>query len=1143
MISRTIRQGRRVALIFGLVALLTCGVHAEDIDIYQGAGGNGGAANLLIILDNSGASNASATYNCGSDGLTPGPDDPGGTSGGKNNGKGNNGNGNNGNGNGGGGTGFGFERCGLYQAIKSIQNDPSLLGNINVGLMYFAGAKRDNGPNDGGLFYAPPRSSMPIALPNMDTQGVTAMLNRIADMNTGSDTANKNRISESMQEAWAFYQRKVGLSGTDYKNVPADTYMCARNFVLYIGYATNSQGPQGNDKDAADKLKAAADIGSITQLPVPLWKSPVTGETANAGANDEHSNTADEWAQFMHAGTLPGSAKAYPSIDTYSLILSDGKNPKYEQLMVSMARNGGGDYVVINPNEAGSLDQFVKALVGVFHNVQAVNGAFAAPVLPVSANTQETYQNQVFLGVFRPDQNGKPRWVGNLKQYRFGATENVTVDLFMADANGKPALNPATGFFKPDAVSYWTRKDTENLPDKVDANKGGFWLNSYLGLGAADGFDLPDGQFVEKGGAGQQARLKLLTSTDQRNVYTCPQTGCSAGSALSNNAFDDKQSALTDNPGPFGLPTSATSDQRKQFVNWVRGADTASTAGDAAAGVEANSPRADPSIKVRGSVHGDVLHSRPAVANYAGNTGTVVFYGSNDGMFRAVNGNQPGNCPGAGDCAIGDVPAGGELWSFVAPEFFGCLGALYHNTSTLQLGATAPAGTSCNDPKNPSGKPYFFDGTPTVYHDETSKKWYLFAPARRGGRILYAFDITDPAAPKFLWKIAGGSGDFAELGQTWSQPKAARVKGNPGPVLIFGGGYDVNQDGDPPASTDKMGRAIFVVDAVSGALLWQASYGESGADNTCTTSGKTCQLKGMTYSIPADVTLVDTNRNGTIDRLYAADTGGNLWRVDLEPDGTGAVNTWKAYRLAALGGSGNNKRKFLFAPDVVLVKEYHIVAAVSGDREHPLEASGGANSVVNRFYMIRDTHAGADGAANWEMIEDNTDSSKDTKPDHLEMVPMDGSNLVDPADESVRGYYISLNHGPGEKGVNAPTTMGGATYFGTNRPTPKVASGDTLCRANLGEARGYKVNLFTGKTLSNPFTGGGLPPSPVAGVLEIDVNGEPQKVPFVIGSPEAQSPLEASSVDSVGSKLLFKTYWSSQYDQGQNMSETQPGAQ
>jgi hypothetical protein len=44
------------------------------------------------------------------------------------------------------------------------------------------------------------------------------------------------------------------------------------------------------------------------------------------------------------------------------------------------------------------------------------------------------------------------------------------------------------------------------------------------------------------------------------------------------------------------------------------------------------------------------------------------------------------------------------------------------------------------------------DGVLTVYEDPTNDKKYLFATMRRGGRFIYAFDITDPENPKYLWR-------------------------------------------------------------------------------------------------------------------------------------------------------------------------------------------------------------------------------------------------------------------------------------------------------------------------------------------------------------------------------------------------------
>ena len=173
--------------------------------------------------------------------------------------------------------------------------------------------------------------------------------------------------------------------------------------------------------------------------------------------------------------------------------------------------------------------------------------------------------------------------------------------------------------------------------------------------------------------------------------------------------------------------------------------------------------------------------------------------------------------------------------------------------------------------------------------------------------MIYALNVDDPANPIFLWKKT--EVDIPELGYTWSAPKAARVRGYANPVLIFGGGYDNAEDSEPPL-TNTMGRGIFILDATNGTVVWQASYSGSGG-TTC--AGTNCALSGMTHSIPADVTLVnrDFDTNGYIDRIYAADMGGNIWRVDLEPAGYTAAaspsarSTWQVTKFASLGGTGD----------------------------------------------------------------------------------------------------------------------------------------------------------------------------------------------------------------------------------------------
>ena len=37
----------------------------------------------------------------------------------------------------------------------------------------------------------------------------------------------------------------------------------------------------------------------------------------------------------------------------------------------------------------------------------------------------------------------------------------------------------------------------------------------------------------------------------------------------------------------------------------------------------------------------------------------------------------------------------------------------------------------------------------------------------------------------------------------------------------------------------------------------------------------------MKYSIPSDITRLDSDGDGKVDRLYVGDTGGRVWRFDI----------------------------------------------------------------------------------------------------------------------------------------------------------------------------------------------------------------------------------------------------------------------
>ncbi len=102
---------------------------------------------------------------------------------------------------------------------------------------------------------------------------------------------------------------------------------------------------------------------------------------------------------------------------------------------------------------------------------------------------------------------------------------------------------------------------------------------------------------------------------------------------------------------------------RTALIDWVRGEDNKDDENKNLSSTDA-----------RAYIHGDLLHSRPAVVNYnrtAGDRDVVVYYGTNDGIFRAVKGGQ-------------DDADGWEKWGIVFPEFFGKLKLLRDNDTVIE---------------------------------------------------------------------------------------------------------------------------------------------------------------------------------------------------------------------------------------------------------------------------------------------------------------------------------------------------------------------------------------------------------------------------------------------------------------------------
>jgi len=847
--------------------------------------------------------------------------------------------------------------------------------------------------------------------------------------------------------------------------------------VLASACATNNNVPasvisanpgyasfQGSDTGGTAGCSGAQTVRQYSGCNPVITITP-TGASAVPSTSD--ARYADEWSKYLYTTDVSAEG-GRQNAAVYAIdVFKDAQDARQTALLSSMAKHGGGRYF-----SATSEQAILNALREILIEIQAVNSVFASASLPINATNRAQNENQVFIGMFRPDADGKPRWYGNLKRYQvalFGAEAKL------ADMNGVDAVSAATGFVQSCAASFWTR------------DSGTFWNFSPISSGmctaaATSPFsDLPDGPLVEKGAAagvlrrGNDPAAVTPTNAVNRTMLTCPSAG-SCSSLVPFNTTNVSQAAVG----------AADAAAHQRIIDYTLGKDV-------------NDENANTDlVEVRASVHGDVAHSRPLPINYGGSTGVVVYYGGNDSSFRAISGAD-----------------GRELWAFVAPEHHGKLKRLTDNSPLITYPDTPPTVPS-------QRKDYFFDGSVGVYQNADNTQVWVFPTMRRGGRMLYAFDVTTPSAPALKWRVGcpnltddtGCTGGFAGIGQTWPFPNVARIKGyNSGndPVIVMGGGYDACEDADSSSPScggvGVKGKKVYVIDAGSGALL--ASF------NTL-------------RSVAADVTLIDRDFDGLVDHAIVADTGGNLYRIDFVDPVTRLplpAASWAIYHTARTNAAG---RKFQFAPAVLAagLPDRVLIALGSGDRERPLQTNYPyVETIANRFYMFVDilsttgVPVDLDGGTMANFTSNTTCATT--------------------LGSSLNGWYMDLNAGRGEQTVTSASIFGGLIFFSTNRPVPPTPG---QCGADLGEARGYAVNLLNasgaadtealcGGIRSGVFLGGGLPPSPVVGI--VPVAGKP--VTVMIGgiqrSGGASSPIGAQRVRPAITQKRLRTYWYTHGDQ------------
>jgi type IV pilus assembly protein PilY1 len=234
---------------------------------------------------------------------------------------------------------------------------------------------------------------------------------------------------------------------------------------------------------------------------------------------------------------------------------------------------------------------------------------------------------------------------------------------------------------------------------------------------------------------------------------------------------------------------------------------------------------------------------------------SVVFVGSNGGMLHAF-----------------DAATGNELLGYVPGAVLNRLSLLTSKAYNLDL--TVDGGVFAGDIK---------DGGLTGQW-----KTYLFGTLGRGGRGIYALDVTDPntfseanAASIAKWEFT--ETDDADLGsivgrtttEVNNQPSQIVFLNNNRWAVIFGNGYN-------SASGQTTLYILFVEGPRGPNKTWRVNDDfikiQVGTADT--------NLGGLSTPQPLDV-----NQDGKTDFIYAGDLNGNMWKFDVR---SATPSSWTA---------------------------------------------------------------------------------------------------------------------------------------------------------------------------------------------------------------------------------------------------------
>lgn len=441
---------------------------------------------------------------------------------------------------------------------------------------------------------------------------------------------------------------------------------------------------------------------------------------------------------------------------------------------------------------------------------------------------------------------------------------------------------------------------------------------------------------------------------------------------------------------PTSAQTSALAQASRADVNG--GATTGSQNAAYVAGDRSGEIQNGGKLRNRDSLLGDIANSSPMYVKES----ETIYVGANDGMLHGI-----------------DALTGKELFAYVPA------GISFSDLGTL------------SDPQYSPSHRYFVDGPVVVSKSsDTDDVNYLVGTLGRGGRGLYALDVTAPKSfgqTNVLWDATGGTlGN--DMGQVLGEPLITKLNNGDTAVITSNG-----------INSPNAHAVLFVLDVATGAVIATFDTGV-GSDN------------GLSAPRGADL-----DGDGDVDYVYAGDLKGNLWKFDLS---SSSDSNWKIANTGqpmfkAADASGNPQSitaGLAIARDPATSKVWIFVGTGS------FMTSGDVSSTsVQSLYGLIDSGAAIPGRTSLQerqIAVTGTDNGRDVR-------GFEAAGLM-PADKM--GWYVDLDDPKaGERIVSNPRVRGNVLLFASMIPPQ-----ENTCDAG-GTGYVNAIDPFTGTSLTQPY--------------------------------------------------------------------------